>query len=113
MYVAGGAGKLFRSFVDNYGNSVVTFSDNRLGSGGVYRHLGFKPTRQTPPNYFYYHKSNTRSMESRIKYQKHKLDALLDTFDSGLTEKENMKINGYFILYDCGNTVYEPTTPKA
>ena len=45
-------------------------------------------------------------LESRIKYQKHKLGKLLETFDPAKSEIENMKLNGYHRIFDCGNLVF-------
>jgi hypothetical protein len=46
-------------------------------------------------------------LESRIKYQKHKLKDVLSIFDGEKTEYENMKNNGFRRIYDCGNMVFE------
>ena len=58
------------------------------------------------PNYWYF-KGNVLQLESRVKYQKHKLKSLLEFFDESKTEVENMKANGYNRIFDCGNLVYE------
>ena len=42
-------------------------------------------------------------LESRMKYQKHKLFRLLDKYDSDKSEYENMCDNGYLRIWDCGN----------
>lgn len=57
------------------------------------------------PNYFYI--KDTNILESRVKYQKHKLKDKLELFDEAKTETENMILNNYRIIYDCGNKVYE------
>ena len=46
-------------------------------------------------------------LESRIKYQKHKLKNILEKYDDKKSEKENMLDNGYDIIYDAGNLVYK------
>ncbi len=38
---------------------------------------------------------------------KHKLPKLLEKFDNELTEWENMQINGFDRIWDCGNNVFE------
>jgi len=43
---------------------------------------------------------------SRNKFQKHKLEKQLDSFDPVKTEWENMKDNGYDRFWDCGNKVW-------
>jgi len=40
------------------------------------------------------------------KFQKHKLEKMLDTFNPNLTEFENMKMNGYDRIWDCGNVKF-------
>ena len=35
--------------------------------------------------------------------QKHKLSKLLEKYDNNLTEVENMRANGYYQIFDCGN----------
>jgi hypothetical protein len=57
------------------------------------------------PNYFYIAKNQVR-LESRNKYQKHKLVALLEDYDANLTESQNMFNNSYRRLWDCGNVVF-------
>ena len=73
-------------------------------NGNVYRNNGFKELKPSASNYFYI--KNGRRF-SRVKFQKHKLKNLLESFDEELTEKENMSNNGYNWIYDCGNWVFE------
>lgn len=105
--VVGGASKLFNTFnVLRSPESVVSYCDLRWGTGNLYKQLGFNCiTKHTEPNYFYTPK-NCQTLESRLKYQKHKLSNLLDSFDKSLTEKQNMHANGYDWIYDCGNSVW-------
>ena len=62
--------------------------------------MGFKFDENTQPNYSYIIKN---TLHSRLKFQKHKLLNLLENFDSKLTEWENMKLNGYDRIWNCGN----------
>jgi hypothetical protein len=39
-------------------------------------------------------------------FQKHKLHDKLDSYNTMLSENDNMKINGYNRVWDCGNMVY-------
>ena len=48
-------------------------------------------------------KSPYQNLENRMKFQKHKLNNLLENYDETLSERENMKNNGYLWIYDCGN----------
>ncbi len=105
LHVVGGASKLFTAFVRNHPNaSVVSYADIRYSYGNLYRQLGFDFVRRTPPNYMY---TQGNGAVSRYQAQKHKLSALLgDQFDPNLSEAENMKLAGYFKVFDCGNLVY-------
>ncbi len=62
-------------------------------------------TPYTSPNYFYT-SSNCQTLESRLKYQKHKLINVLETYNESLTEQQNMLNNGYDWIYDCGNSAW-------
>jgi predicted nucleic acid-binding Zn-ribbon protein len=101
----GGFSKLLKHFTDNYGKSIITYADRRYSDGGLYKNNGFNLINTSPPNYFY--TINYLGLESRNKYQKHKLPQLLENFDNSLTEWENMQMNGYDRIWDCGNYVYE------
>lgn len=104
--VVGGASKLFKAFMrDVNPSSIVSYADARISDGGLYDTLGFSFSHWSQPNYFY--TKDFITLESRIKYQKHKLKYVLDTFDSCLSESENMKANGYHRVYDAGNLVYK------
>lgn len=103
--VIGGASKLLSYFERNYNpKSLVSYADRRWSQGNLYYKLGFSFLKETPPNYFYV---NGINRYSRIKFQKHKLKALFENFDNNLTEMENMKNNGYDVIFDCGNLVFE------
>lgn len=57
------------------------------------------------PNYFYF--KNHGELKSRVAFQKHKLKEKLDIFDENLSELDNMFLNSYRVIYDCGNYVYK------
>jgi len=102
--VTGGATKLFKYFIRNYNpQKIITYSDIRWNTGNVYDKLGFTKLSQTSPGYFYL-KSNQRI--NRINFQKHKLKDKLEIFDEALTEWENMQLNEYDRIWDCGNYKY-------
>ena len=104
--VVGGAGKLLWHFEKTYSpRSLATYADRRWSGGGLYRKLGFSFVRNSPPNYWYV--DNMVRRYSRVKFQKHKLKRLLEKFDPGKSEAENMRDNGYFRVFDCGNMVFE------
>ena len=105
--VVGGAKKLFKAFLNDVKpQSVVTYSDCRFGVGGVYGSLGFEFTHHTPANYFYFHKTASNRLQSRIQFQKHKLKDKLDFYDETMSESCLMKANNYERIWDCGNYVW-------
>ena len=107
-HVPGGAGKLLKHFERNFHpKSLVSYADRRWSKGKLYEALGFKLDHISPPNYWYW--KNIENLQSRIKFQKHKLKNLLEKFDESKSEVENMKDNGYHRIYDCGNLVFEKT----
>jgi G:T-mismatch repair DNA endonuclease (very short patch repair protein) len=104
--IVGGASRLFKYFFRNYDvESCITYADLRFGEGSVYEHCGFIRHSDSQPNYFYF-KSNELLLQSRVKYQKHKLEKLLNSYDPSLSEYDNMVANGYHRIWDCGNAVY-------
>jgi hypothetical protein len=109
--VVGGASKLFKHFIRNYNPvSIVSYSDRRLfNNGKLYESLNFKLDHVSEPNYWYFKQTDseqTAQLHHRVKFQKHKLYNVLESFDPKLTEWQNMENNGYLRVYDCGNKVY-------
>lgn len=102
--ILGGASKLMSHFIKLFPNkSIISYADRRYATGKVYEYLGFKLSHITPPNYWYVKKDK---LESRIKYQKYKLESIFKTFDKNKTEAQNMFDNGYRRIWDCGNYVF-------
>lgn len=105
--VVGGASKLLKYFRRNYQGSILTYCDLRYSDGSFYEKLGFKLARTSKPNYWYTRDYIT--LESRQKYQKHKLKKILESYSPSITEWQNMQANGYDRIWDCGNFVFELT----
>lgn len=102
--VVGGASKLLSYFRARNTGSIITYADRRYSNGNLYETLGFTRIGVTDPNYCY---MKNRKRLSRYECQKHKLSHVLgDGFDPNLSENENMQINGWNRVYDCGNFVY-------
>ena len=103
--VVGGASKLFKYFVKTYDpRSIISYAAKGHTTGNVYLQLGMVHTGVSTPSYSY-----TRdfvNIYNRQKFQKHKLENLLETFDPNKTEKGNMLINGYTRLWDSGNDIF-------
>lgn len=106
--IVGGASKLFTHFIKTYNPmSIISFSDRRWNTGNLYNELKFEFLRTSSPNYFYFNRNgDTNRLLSRNKFQKHKLESILEEFDPTLSEWENMKNNGYDRIWDCGNDVF-------
>ena len=103
--IIGGASKLFSFFInEKQPKSIITYADLRFGDGSVYTHCNFKRLEDSEPNYRYHNKSGI--LYSRVKFQKHKLKEQLNIFNNDFTEFENMKMNGWDRIWDCGNAVY-------
>jgi hypothetical protein len=104
--VMGGASKLFNYFIRTYSpKTIVSYCDKRWGTGGVYTKLGFVHSHDSAPNYWYV-KNGESVLQSRLKFQKHKLSKLLPIFNPLLTELDNMKANKFNRIWDCGNKVF-------
>ncbi|MAZ56766.1 hypothetical protein CL653_03170 [bacterium] len=71
----------------------------------IYIKTGFDEVRTTPPNYVYF-KNGT--VVSRYQAMKHNLPKLLGVkFDPSKTEKSNMIDNGWLMIHDSGQLLYE------
>ena len=102
--VDGGMKKLFDYFSSVYKPDLVTvYADRRYFSGQSFLPLGFSFTENTPPAYYYIIDAYD-SLENPVNWQKSKLSRKLKTFDATLSEWENMKINGFDRIWDCGHS---------
>ena len=116
LNVTGGASKLLKTFEREYKpESLISYANRRWSQGNLYDKLDFKHMHDSDPNYFYFNmkniglkslKNNLKILESRIKYQKHKLSNILEIFDNTISETLNMYNNNYRKIFDCGNKVY-------
>lgn len=105
--IIGGAGKLHNAFLKQYKpTSVISYCDLRYGTGNLYKQLGYQYSHVSDPNYFYFKRDNPVTLHSRQTFQKHKLPDRLDIFDESLTEWQNMVINNYDRIWDCGNSTW-------
>lgn len=81
--------------------SGTTYVDMNFFTGNGYLKNNFSFVSITEPSYIWINPS-TDTYISRYQAQKHKLKNILPNFDKSLTENENMKLNGYFKIYDSG-----------
>lgn len=99
--VVGAASKLFKHFQKNYSpNTVISYSDNRWGTGSVYGHLGFDKHKETT-GYFY---TDYFKRFNRNHFQKYKLVA--EGYDPSLSEWEIAQSLGYDRIWDCGQSLW-------
>jgi hypothetical protein len=101
--VVGGFQKLFSHFKKTYTpKSIVSYADKRYSIGNVYKTIGMKEIKNDAVNYYYFNKSEGIRY-SRHQFQKHKLKDKLPIYDENLSEINNMRMNKFNRIYDCGN----------
>ncbi|AWY10148.1 Hef-like homing endonuclease [Vibrio phage VP-1] len=104
--VVGGASKLYKHFVNNVSDSIVSYASLERSQGGVYEALGMNLISTSKPGYQYI-RADSPKVISRYQAMKHKLPNLLgDGYDPTLSERDNMVKNGWHKVYGCGNLVY-------
>jgi len=109
--VVGIASKLLKYFEKQYSpNSLTTYADRRWSSGGLYYNLGFNMSHESRPSYWYF-KYGYYERHHRFNFRKNILHKKLESFDEQLTEWENMQLNGYDRIWDCGTFVFKKHYP--
>ena len=101
--VVGGFSKLISYFKKNNQGSIISYSDRDKFDGSSYIASGFKLLKTNSPSYYYW-KNGVKY--NRLKFQKHKLQNILENYDKKLTEAENMFNNGFRRYWDCGSNVW-------
>lgn len=108
--IVGGFSKLLKYLVHEVapelrGKEIVSYADRRwswaINCG--YTRAGFKFVRTTEPSYWYV---KSGKMFHRTLFMKHLLPTKLKKFNPEFTEFENMILNGYDRVWDCGELVY-------
>lgn len=103
--VIGGASKLLKHFIKFYNpKSIITYADKRFSDGTFYEKIGFEKLKDSQPSYWYF--KGTSGLSNRTNWQKKMLETKLDDFNPDLTEWENMQLNGFNRIWDCGNYVF-------
>jgi len=103
--VVGIASKLLSYFIKNYKvDKIISYADRRWSVGNLYKTLGFLHEHNSKPNYWYV-VGNIR--KHRFNFRKNVLHKKLEYFNSKFTEVENMKMNGYYRIFDCGNSKWK------
>jgi hypothetical protein len=102
--VVGGLSKLLATAKKEFNiKTIMTYADRRYSNSMSYKKVGFRLLKITKPNYYYTTGCKTEVLYSRQKFQKHKLNKLLDSYDPAATESKNMFDNGYRQLWDAGH----------
>lgn len=112
--VVGGASKLLYNFLLDHPltKEVISYSDNRISSGNMYKELGFTldVARSDKPDYYYiyksyagqerYHKSRLRRSSQAKLFTKE--NGAKNPFNDSLSEVENAHNNGFFRIWNAG-----------
>lgn len=94
---------LFNHFREQQTGSVIAYADCRYFDSYVYQQAGFKHVSRSEPNYFY---TNYQDRHNRLQFQKNRLKGKIKYFDPEMTEWQNMQMNGWDRIWDCGSDVY-------
>ena len=99
--IIGGFSKLIKHVCKEQNiEEFISYVDFAHFAGRGYKKVGFELISLTRPSYFYI---KGDQIKSRMQCQKHKLSAFLKSFSEELSESENMALNGWYKVYDCGN----------
>jgi hypothetical protein len=110
--VVGGFEKLFNHFIEIHKPPrVFAYCDRMYFSGEAFLKLGFNFVENLPPRYHYIIDTYD-TLENPINWQKSKLAKKLVAFDPALSEWENMKVNGFDRIWDCGHSKWIFIAPK-
>ena len=97
--IIGGAGKLFKYFLNNYNpSSIISFSSNDISIGLLYKKLGFEFISNSLS--YWYVKNHIRY--HRYKFRKSELVRM--GYDPNKTEEQIMLEAGYLKIYDTGQS---------
>lgn len=106
--VIGIASKMLNYFIKKYSpTKIITYADRRFSNNSsFYNKLGFVFEKNTTPNYWYFSLKLPYEVYHRYSFRKSELHKKLQNFNADLSEWENMKLNGYDRIWDCGNLKY-------
>jgi hypothetical protein len=102
--VIGILSKFIKRFSETHNpNKIITYVDRRYSNlSNVYSVCGFEYNGVSKPNYFYMKRYVKRL--HRFNFAKHKIVKMGG--DPTLTEWQNMQLNGYDRIWDCGTLKY-------
>ncbi|MBR6113476.1 MAG: hypothetical protein IKP79_03085, partial [Bacilli bacterium] len=105
--VSGGSNKLFKYFIDNYDpKSIISYCDNSLFSGTVYKKLGFKLlSEKANPSCHWVNRQGNHITDNLLR--QYGVDRLIGTrYGRGTDNNQIMLDNGYVQVYDCGQLTF-------
>ncbi|MDE2425616.1 MAG: hypothetical protein KGO96_06880 [Elusimicrobia bacterium] len=104
----GGLGKIVKYFINTYRpKKIVSYSDNRWSSGGIYKATGFIKAAESAPSYWYFKYGTQGPRIHHSNFNKESIKKIFSPENIKETEWETMKFNNYDRVWDCGNTRWE------
>jgi len=107
--VVGIGSKMINYFIKKYNpENIISYADARWSTNtgnNLYKSMKFSFIKLTRPNYWYIQKNYNKRIH-RFNFRKSELSKKLSIFKPELTEWENMQLNGYDRIWDCGNLKY-------
>jgi len=100
--VPGGASRLLKAFLSDHPEckEVISYSDNRLFSGGMYSKLGFELVSESGPDYKY---TKGGKLLHKGLFRRSCLAKMVNfDFNPDETEVQNCNRNGWWRVWDCG-----------
>jgi transposase len=96
VQIVGGASKLIQNALTRMNTpEIITWSDNRWSTGGVYQNCGFTKEKDLGPDYFYV--KNGDKVKSKQSMKKGLIGCPPD-----ITEREFLFNQGWYRVWDCG-----------
>ena len=104
--VVGGASKLFKFAVEDYGlSNIVSYCDISKFDGSVYETIGMKFLRQTPPQEIW--SKGVQHITANLLRQRGYDQLFKTNYGKGTDNEQLMLDNGWLPVYDCGMKVFE------
>jgi G:T-mismatch repair DNA endonuclease (very short patch repair protein) len=103
--IIGGASKLLKYFETKYKpDSIISYADRCWSVGNLYSKLGFTFLQNSEPGFFWRKDRNDKL--NRLFSSKKLISKIISNYNPILTLEQNMNINGFSKVYDCGNSVW-------
>ena len=83
-------------------SKIIVYLDNRWNIVDAYTNCGFTYVENTAPKCYYFKNNDCTNLLSNFTN-------IEFNFDPNLTEWENMQLNGYNRIWDCGSSKWELT----